>query len=197
MSESNREPAIRREMGGHEDYGAYERKVRQEMWEQYKDMLRELPTHDDREEAVRKLAKQEMARRASAKVKAESREPEPAGKKTEQGPAPAASVEKPLGILDAGPWLKWDDVVYAEGKFHVFTSEFVPALVEALGELSSDMQVRTRQMNMIRNLYQGKLFRMYANQYPDRPADELRENVQGWLDERWEQTLAAARRLAS
>ena len=103
--------------------------------------------------------------------------------------------EKPLAIMDAGKWLEWYEQVFSKEVYERFAGVFGTELAIALGELSTDMQMRTVQVEQMKALFQQKLFRMYCNQYPERHAEELRENVQGWLDERWDELKKAAERL--
>jgi hypothetical protein len=116
-------------------------------------------------------------------------EPVPVG----EGDA-SASAEKPLAIMEPSKWFHWDDVAFSREKFHQLAAEFVPELARALEEMSPDPAVRMFKTEQVKNLFQQKLFRMYMNQYPDRSPEELRVNVQGWLDARWDEVLEAARK---
>ncbi|HUO75479.1 MAG TPA: hypothetical protein VMU12_00985 [Candidatus Paceibacterota bacterium] len=123
---------------------------------------------------------------------------------------PAATMEQPrkpeqnppaettLDILDASRWMEWDKRTYSEDVFYRFTAAFLPELSRALRKLSTDMQRQAYQLEAIKKLYEQKLFRMYLNQYPDLPSDDIdatRLNIQSWLDQRWDEALARARTL--
>lgn len=107
-------------------------------------------------------------------------------------PAPPQTQEQPLAILDAAKWFVWDSVVFTPENYHQFVAAFVPELGKALGEMPTDLERRTYMMETVKNLFMQKLFTMYCNQYPNRSPEELRENVQAWLDDNWKRTLATA-----
>jgi hypothetical protein len=107
-------------------------------------------------------------------------------------PPPGQTHEQPLAILDASKWFVWDSVVFTPENYHKFVAEFVPELGKALAQMPTDLERRTYMMETVKNLFLQKLFTMYCNQYPDRNPEELRANVQSWLDDNWKRTLATA-----
>jgi hypothetical protein len=181
---------------GNPSFGGDSRKMLEaEVFEQYKKMLEGLPP-DERALAVKKLADIKAADRLRQYI---AKNGPPAEKKTApapQRPEVPVTSEKPLSILDASKWFHWDDEVFSQEKYFQLAGEFGMELALNLRELPSDMQARTYQLQIIKNLFQGKLFGMYCNLYPDRHPEELRQNIQGWLDDRWKEVLASAQKLA-
>lgn len=179
-------------MVNEEDYGEARLRLMSEVRAKYKGMLDQL-SPDARERAVLKLMEQEARERLRAAA-AKQKEPAVPAPSAEQ--ARTTAPEQPLGVMDASQWLEWNAVPYSPEKFSQFTAAFVPELNRTLQTLSKDLQKQASQLEGIKNLYIRILFRMYTNAYPDRPEGELIDNVKDWLNDRWKEALAAARRLA-
>jgi len=101
-------------------------------------------------------------------------------------------------IMSKVDWDSWGgpNAVYSNELLETFCEAFVPELQEAFWRLSDNPETREIEMNHIKSIYQGKLFGFYMNQYPGKKGSsqerEYLENIQSWLDERWNEVLLEA-----
>lgn len=129
-------------------------------------------------------------------------EPIPDDELSPQGAAPQRS-EQALEIMDIAQWMKYDAEVYSPELLHDrFYPEFLRKLTDALRQMSTDMAVRTYQIEQIHKLFEQKLFTMYCNRkdvkraIADNPnaVESILENVQGWLDGQWNHIYGLAQK---
>jgi hypothetical protein len=156
--------------------------------------LKNLTSAEAREVTTAKLVDMEL--RAMAQEKTAPAPPAPAAAVKEAGPV---TEEKPLSILEISQWIPWDHKAYSPEVYAQFVGVFIPELSLAVADMPKDMQKSTALMHQIEMLFKHQLFKMYLNAYPTVQSAEdkmaVERQLSGWLNERWAEVLAAARRL--
>jgi hypothetical protein len=186
---------------------------------EYADMLKSLKG-EDRMRTVRKLAEQKYDREQNSDTRpvalpkvmppipsrpAPAEEPIVEVEPIPDEELPPSERAQPLEIMDIVQWVKWDSVVYSPETLRSFMEVFVEKLTNALRAMSTDLQVRTFQLQQVQNLFMERVYRMYCNRDDIKAAlkanaensealDSIRGNVQPWLDRQWEHALALAQK---
>jgi hypothetical protein len=157
--------------------------------EEFADLLAKESSPESRTIILGRLVDQRMKQIEAQEAAAQQKAAAGASAVKEAGPAPK--------LMDEVAWMEWRSKTYSSEVHGTFNSEFYAELTRALKNRSADPAAREVQEQELKRIYQGTLFQMYCNQYPDRSPAEFHDNVQGWLDECWTKVHDQAMKFAS